>query len=333
VKRSSASAAKKASVPPPVRQSPPMVLLGAQRFDPTLGAAVEELGVKGRIATITAGWQERESEDEELSAHLRGHTVNLKLHQRGEEVFLEDPELRAAHRDRQDALRHRQDFYRIRLEYELECDRVIRQRTAPADIMAEQAESSNDSIRELDRAHLANCVMQHTAFHEGWRLHERPSVAKHRKELAEAIDACEAVAIAGGHVATLINRLSLFGIADLIRTKTVFAWSAGAMAVSDRVVLFHDDPPQGPGATEVLDVGLGLCPGAVFFPEPEKRLRLDQKDRMARLTRRFAPALCLLLPARSRVTFRDGQFSSAHGVLKLRPGGEPSIFEPEGAQP
>lgn len=331
MKKSRAASQKKQQAA--AKKSHPIVLLGAQRFDPTLGAAVKELGIEGRIATITAGWQERESEDEELSAHLQNRTVNLRLHQRGEDVFLHDPELRDAHRERQDVLRHRQDFYRIRLEYELEADRVIRQRTAPAEIMAEQAEASNDTIRELDRAHLANCVMQHTAFQEGWRLHERPSVAKHRKEIAGIIDDCDAVAIAGGHVATLINRFSLFGIGDLVKDKTVFAWSGGAMAVSERVVLFHDDPPQGPGATEVLDAGLGLCPGAVFFPEPEKRLRLDQKDRMARLTRRFAPALCLLLPARSRVTFRDGQFSSANGVLKLRPSGEPAIFEPEGGQP
>jgi hypothetical protein len=311
------------------RKSSPVVLLGAQRFQPTLGAAVAELGIKGRIATITAGWQERESEDEELAAHLENRTVNLKLHERGDDVFQKDQELRDAHRERQDVLRHRQDFYRIRLEYELECDRVIRKRSAPAAIMAEQAEISNDSIRELDRAHLANCVMQHTAFQEGWRLHERPSVAKHRQEIAEIVEGCEAIAIAGGHVATLVNRLSLFGVEQLCKGRAVFAWSGGAMAVSERVVLFHDDPPQGPGASEVLDVGLKLCPGAVFFPEPEKRLHLQEKDRMARLARRFAPALCLLLPSRSRVTFRDGKFSSAHGVLRLRPNGEPALFEPE----
>lgn len=314
---------------PSAASKKPVVLLGAQRFDPTLGAAVQELGIKGRIATITAGWQERESEDEELNAHLQDRTVNLSLHARGDEVFLEDPELRDAHRERQDQLRHRQDFYRIRLEYELECDRVIRQRNAPAEIMAEQVEASNDTIRELDRAHLANCVMQHTAFNEGWRLQERPSVKKHRDEIAGIIDGCDAVAIAGGHVATLVNRLSLFGIGPMCKGKPVFAWSGGAMAVSERVVLFHDDPPQGPGATEVLDAGLGLCPGAVVFPEPEKRLRMEQKDRMSRLTRRFAPAHCLLLPARSRVTWRNGQFSSAHGVLRLRPSGDVAIFEPE----
>ena len=38
---------------------------------------------------------------------------------------------------------------------------------------------------------------------------------------------------------------------------------------------------------EVLDAGLGLCPGVVVFPEPEKRLRLEQTDRVASQARRF----------------------------------------------
>jgi hypothetical protein len=312
-------------------KSPPtaVVVLGAQRFEPTLGAAVAELGVTGRIAIITAGWQERESEDEELAAHLGNRTLNLRLHARSEEVFLADPELRAAHRERQDVLRHRQDFYRIRLEHELEADRMIRQRVAPPEIAAEQAEASIDSIRELDRWHLSHCCMQHEIFGKRWRLRERPSVARHREEIASLVAGCAAIAIAGGHVASLINRLTLFGIGHLVGGRAVFAWSGGAMAVSERVVLFHDDPPQGPGASEVLDAGLGLCPGAVFFPEPEKRLRLDLRDRVAGVARRFAPALCLALPARSRVTWRAGQFSSAHGVQRLRSDGEHVPFEPQ----
>lgn len=309
-----------------------VVLLGAQRFQPTLGAAVAEQGVKGRIAVITAGWQERENEDEELAEHLGRRTVNLRLHTRGEELFLADPELRAAHREKQDALRHRQDFYRIRLEHELEADRVIRQRAAPPEIVAEQAQASLDSIRELDRWHVAHCVMQHVAFDHGWRLHERPSVARHRQELARIVEGCEAIAIAGGHVASLINRLSLFGIDELVGGRTVFAWSAGAMAVSERVVIFHDDPPQGAGASEVLDAGLGLCPGAVLFPEPEKRLRLDQSESVAGKARRFAPALCLALPARSRATWRRGRFTAAEGVLRLRSTGDLVPFEPQAAR-
>src|SRR5258708_6486490 len=107
----------------PATRPSAIVLLGAQRFDPSLGAAVAALGVKGRIATITAGWQEREDDDDDLVQHLDGRVVNLRLHARAEEVFGEDPELRDAHRGRQDSLRPRQDFYRIRLEHALDADR------------------------------------------------------------------------------------------------------------------------------------------------------------------------------------------------------------------
>jgi len=306
-----------------------VVLLGAQRFEPTLSEAVSALGVTGRIATITAGWQERELEDEELSEHLGRRTVNLRLHTRGEELFAADAELRAAHRERQEALRHRQDFYRIRLEHQLEADHVIRQRSAPQEILAEQTEASIDSIRELDRWHLAQCAREHEAFEARWRLRERATVARHRQELSRVVADCAAIAVAGGHVVTLINRMNLFGIGEMAAGRIVFAWSAGAMAVSEQVVLFHDDPPQGPGASEVLDTGLGLCPGVVVFPEPEKRLRLDRKDRVARMARRFSPAYCLALPARSRVTWCAGKFEGSHGVQWMRADGEAVPFEPE----
>jgi hypothetical protein len=306
-----------------------VVVLGAQRFEPSLGAAVAEAGVKGRIAVITAGWQERESEDEELAAHLGGRTVNLRLHARGEEVFAEDPELRAAHRERQESLRHRQDYYRIRLELAMEADRMIRQREPPGELAEEELDASVATLRGLDQRHFAQCEKEHEQFDAQWS--ERPSVKKHREEIARIVDGCEAICIAGGHVASLLNRLTLFGIGELFSGRSIFAWSAGAMAVSDRVVLFHDDPPQGPGASEVLDAGLGLCPDAVFFPEPEKRLRVDQKQRMALLARRFAPATCLLLPARSRIAWRNGKFLNGTGVQRLKPSGEAVPFPEEPA--
>ena len=309
-----------------------VVLLGVQRFEPNLAAAVAGLGLaeKGRIATITAGWQERESEDEELAAHLAQETVNLRLHARGEEVFEEDPELRTAHRERQDALRHRQDFYRIRLEHELDAERVIQKRVAPPDIVAEQAEASLNAIRELDSWHLSHCSRLHGEFETKWQLARRPSVARHREELAKIVDGCVAIAIAGGHVATLINRLALFGIGDLLRGRAVLAWSGGAMAISERVVLFHDDPPQGPGVSELLDAGLGLVPGVVVLPQPEERLQLGQTDRVQSLVRRFAPALSLAFPARSHVTYRAGKFSEARGVIELCADGSNRPFAPAG---
>lgn len=298
-----------------------IVLLGAQRYEPTLGEAVAEHGIQGRIATITAGWQEREAEDDDLEEHLGKRTVNLRLHARAEEVFRADPELNEAHRARQSILRHRQDFYRVRLEHALDAQHVITQRAAPQAILDDEGRASIDAIRDLDARHLARCARDHREWEEQWRPLERPEIVKHRNEIAEILEGCEAVAIAGGHVASLLNRLALFGIRELLRGKSIFAWCGGAMAISDRVVLFHDSPPQGPGAAEVLDSGLGLAKNVVVLPQPEFRLRMDDKERVQVMSRRFAPATCLALPARSRVTWIGGVPQSPHGVLELRDDG------------
>ena len=62
---------------------------------------------------ITAGWQEREREDEELQKHLDRPLTNLCLHSRAEQVFSSDPDLFAAHRARQDRLQAIQQLYRF----------------------------------------------------------------------------------------------------------------------------------------------------------------------------------------------------------------------------
>jgi hypothetical protein len=310
-----------------------VVLLGVQRFNPTLSEAVKALGATGRMAVITAGWQEREAEDDELGSHLGGRIVNLRLHARGEELFAEDPELRAAHRDRQDALRHRQDFYRIRLEHALEADQVIGLRAAPPEIAIDEAEISIGAIRELDRTHLLGCAKEHARFEERVQAATRPSVLRHREELSRILVGCDSIGIAGGHVATVINRLSLFGIGQLAAGKAVFAWSGGAMALTSRIVLFHDQPPQGPGATEVLDAGLCLAPGVVALPQPEQRLHLDQQVRLDRMVRRFSPDRCLLLPSRSWALLRGGKVEQSDGVSELLPGGAHQLLPGDHQQP
>ena len=307
--------------------SVPVVLLGPQRFDPTLGEAVRELspqlpdGLDGPIATITAGWQEREAEDGELHEHLGKRTVNLKLYARTDDVWKRDPELRAAHRARQDRMRHKQDFYRIRLEHELDAAFVIQTRKAPREILDEEAEASTRTLKELDEAHLTQCRGERERFDQVWKPTEREAVARHRRELREIVARCVAVAIAGGHVATLLNRLELFGMADILAGKPLFAWSAGAMAISERVVLFHDSPPQGQGAAEVLDRGLGLIPHVVPLPHPDQRLRLDDKERVGLFARRFSPALALTFRNRTRITWDGRGFVNGHGVERLRPDG------------
>jgi hypothetical protein len=75
---------------------PSLTLLGPQRFTPTLGEAVARAGVTGRLASVTAGWQEREAEDLELHEHLGERTENLMLYARSEDVLARDPELERA---------------------------------------------------------------------------------------------------------------------------------------------------------------------------------------------------------------------------------------------
>lgn len=308
-------------------QTRAVVLLGAQRFDPTLGEAVDELKVEGKIATITAGWQEREEEDDDLREHLGGRTVNLKLHARAEQAFREDTELMEAHRERQTILRHRQDFYRIRMEHALDAQHVIDNRKAPADILEDEARASIQAIRDIDRMHLERCVRDREEFDAQMKPLTRPAIAKHVAELTEIMKDCDALAIAGGHVASLMNRLRLFDIQSLAKGKVIFAWCAGAMAISERVVIFHHMPPQGPGAVEVLDEGLGLAGDVVVFPQPELRLNLDDRERIATMARRFAPATCLAMPARSRVTWKKRGPEHAHGVITLRDDGMHTRFE------
>ena len=82
----------------------------------------------------------------------------------------------------------------------------------------------------------------------------------------------------------------------------MIAWSAGAMALTDRIVLFHDRSPQGPGHPEVYGSGLSVLRDVVLLPHARARLLLDDTPRMAVFARRFAPARCVLLepPERPR---------------------------------
>ena len=75
-----------------------ITVLGPQRW-PTLDAVVRSLDVAGPVATVTAGWQEREPDDAELDGLLGGRGINLGLHARWQDVLERDPEYAAAERE------------------------------------------------------------------------------------------------------------------------------------------------------------------------------------------------------------------------------------------
>jgi len=95
-----------------------VTLLGPQRT-PDLDKVVRSLNLEGPIATITAGWQERESDDAQLNELLDSRGVNLSLFQRWLDVQERDPEFAAADRGNRKVLDEVQEIYLLRLEHSL----------------------------------------------------------------------------------------------------------------------------------------------------------------------------------------------------------------------
>lgn len=296
----------------------PIVLLGPQRLKPTLVGEMDRLGIDGTVAAVTAGWQERESEDDELRAHLGRATANLRLYGRAEELFAEDDEVFRAHRGRQTRLQELQRLYRFRLDHVMEPARDLLRRPSDNPLVVDERSDAVDAIRRLDERHLERIASIHDAFDEEHRLVERGSVRRHRDELARELEGAAAVAIAGGHVAVLLNRLRLFGFFELLPPEVpLFAWSAGAMACGEKVVLFHDRPPQGAGNAEVFERGLGLYPELVPLPHAKSRLRLDDAVRVALMARRFDPAACVPLDGGESIRWDGRRWHPGEGNRRL----------------
>jgi len=294
-----------------------VVLLGPQRFTPTLGEAVAAAGVGGRLASVTAGWQEREGEDLELHEHLGERTVNLMLYARAEDAFARDPDLFRAHRERQERLRELQSIYRHRLAgLRAEAWRLFELEGDPQ-LLEPERDDAIRAMARLDTHHLVRVSEIDAEFERAWRPQRRPAVAHHLEAIDRILAESVALAIAGGHVAILINRLRLFGIAERLGERAVFAWSAGAMAVCRRIVLFHDSPPQGAGAAELLGAGLGLVREVVALPHARRRLHLDDPLRVRLFARRFAPDRSLALDDGAFLIFDDGAPVRGQGVRRL----------------
>lgn len=293
------------------------VLLGPQQLKQSLSAAVKVLGREGPIALITCGWQEREDQDEELPGAFGRECRNLKLYERGEQVFREDPDYAKAHRARQDQLRQIQEYYRLRLERTFDAAIDIDRKANGSDMAADELRLSFDQIRRLDAEHLERVTALREAYEVQTRPLERASVVKHRNELKEILAGTGTLAIAGGHVAVLLNRLRMFGIKELLGDHHLIAWSGGAMVTGGRVVLFHESPPEGQGISEVLEMGLQLHSGVLPLPNPKLRLKLDSTFRVGWMSRRHAPLKCVAFDQGEFVSFDGDRWFGAEGTVQL----------------
>jgi hypothetical protein len=299
-----------------------IAVLGPQRQQRTLSSALEALGLAKveRIATVTAGWEEREGEDEELHEHLWNRSVNLRLYERSDTALREDHELRLGVRWRTERLREVQELYRIRVGHGLEAARELFRREARpngADILASERSGAIEALRTLDAEHERLVGAIREEFITRWHPLERPAVLRQRKEVEKTLADVEVVCVAGGHVAILLDVLRLFDFPRLVGARALAVWSAGAMALSERVVLFHDSPPQGQGSAEVLETGLGPVRGILPLPHAEQRLKLQDSQRVALFALRFRPLLCIPLDPGARVLWDGRGWRGLGGTRKL----------------
>ena len=293
-------------------------MLGPQRRSPNLASVLDRLGVvNGNVCTITAGWQEREGELEELRKHLGREIRDLGLYRRAEAFFDDHPEFHSAYRNRQRLLKDLQRLYRRRLAHAYAAYVEMMREPSESAIVRNEQRAALRALRTLDHQHLRRIRRIHSGFAASTNSASHAGLQRCRDQIRTELAGCAALLLAGGHVEVLLNRLRLFDIADMMIGVPVIAWSAGAMALSDRVVLFHDHPPQGAGVAEVSDIGLGLFPGVVPLPHAGQRLRLHDTARVSLFSRRFAPARCVTLDSGAILVWRDDELCEVASSFRL----------------
>ena len=172
----------------------------------------------------------------------------------------------------------------------------------------------------LDHHHFGRVEATYAEFESRFSVAGHAGLAAHHREIAERIGDAP-VLIAGGNVIVLLNRMRLFGLGALIREAPLVAWSAGAMVLAPRILLFHDRLPQGRRDAEVLGAGFGLLPGHVVLPDTRRRLRADDRQRFQRLRRRFSPDACILIDNSELLAYADGALQVAEGARRIARGG------------
>jgi hypothetical protein len=292
-----------------------VTLLGPQRR-PTVDQVADTVDDGAPLATVTAGWQERESNDAELDALLAGRGVNLALYRRWLDVQERDREFALADLEHRAVLEELRLLHLIQLEAALEAMSTLAHRTGKDPNAVAAALSDADAVvRLIDDRHASRIHEVNADFSSAVQVEERPAIADHRASIRAVLEPAAGIVLAGGHVGVLLRLLQLFDVRPS-EAQAVIAWSAGAMALTEKVVLFHDRAPQGPAPPEIYADGLALVGGAVLLPHARRRLRTDDPMRLAAMSRRFAPARCVVLDDGVRLDLTpDGQLPPAARVI------------------
>ncbi|MDX1500521.1 MAG: Type 1 glutamine amidotransferase-like domain-containing protein [Woeseiaceae bacterium] len=305
------------TAPAPVR-----LLLGPQRPVRNLAEAISAAGIPdGPLAVISAGWQEAEGDIDDVREIVGRPLEDLRLYTRADGVFTADEKLAAAYRHRQDCLKEQQRLYRQRLrQLAMAARQTLRAEADPGMLAAEQRHAIAQ-LRALDRHHLKRTELLHAPFARAFAPDRYALLAEHRAEIGARIRAAAGVLITGGNVVVLANRIRLFGVGDLLADAPLIGWSAGAMVLAERIVLFHDRTPEGRRDAEVLGSGTGLVPGSVVLPDARRRLRRRDIHRMTLLARRFGPDTCVVLDSGAALGLEGGKVVLASGARRLNRNG------------
>ena len=291
-----------------------MTLLGPQRRVTGARTAVAELIPEGPVATINAGWRERESDTAELDAVLGGRMLNLELYRRWQELAETDSGYAAAERRLTGHLEDLRGAYQLRLRHGIAAVRAVSQRVSTEPVRAVTVADAVRGVRALDAWHVERSAELRHAFYAEVGLGERASVVEHRQAVLRLVGDSAGLVIAGGHVGVLLHLLHIFGLAGMLRPP-VIAWSAGAMALASRVVLFGDHAPYGHPDPEVYAEGMGAYAQAVPFPHARRRLRLTDPEHIDLLAARLAPCPAVRLDEGVRLDLVDGQPLPEHATI------------------
>ena len=291
------------------------VLLGPQRFRTTAGSAIRDVAPEGPVATVTAGWRDRESDTTELDAVLEGRGRHLNLYGRLTDVLHNDHRFADAALTYRDAVDELAGVYSVRLQRALDSVYSVQRRKLRPAIAESALADGVRVVRGIDRWYLDTVDQLEGDLRASAQAEESEPIQRHRAEVAEGIGAAGALAIAGGHVGLLLQCLKLFDVSPPPELPVV-AWSAGAMSVTERVVLYNDLGPSGVVGSEVWDRGLGRAPRVVAMPHARRRLRMDDPAVLRVLARRFGDARCLRLDDGARVDLGpDGELPGGARVI------------------
>lgn len=299
------------------------ILLGPQLPTPNLNSAIDtKLLPDGPIAVISAAWQEAEADTQELQQQLQRPIVSLDLYQRAEEIFADDEKLRKAYRRRQDKLQELQQLYRTRLRQSMKAARQMRRIEGNSPLLVVERQHATDQVRDLDTHHLTRIQAIVDEYAHELLASNSGQLKEHTDAIHTAMEGCATTLITGGNVLVLLNRLQLFEMQSLLASRHLIVWSAGAMVLSDTIVLYNDRTPLGRRDPEVLGPGLGIIPNFVFLPDAKKRLQEKDRARVGLFCDRFAPADCITLNNGSLFHFDEKRVHRVENAWRLNSQGD-----------